>query len=84
MEQIAVFANVSLSRVGIPLAHLSAGTRRPAASRARAGVAYLWTERLGHPGRPLATRLGVRPQAVYQAAARGLAARAEWDRLLKE
>ncbi len=69
--------------VGLPPTHLAAGTRRPAASRARAGIAYLWIEGLGHPGRPLAARLGVRPQAVYQAAARGRAAAGEWDRLLR-
>jgi REP-associated tyrosine transposase len=69
--------------VGIPPAHLTAGTRRGAATRGRDGIAYLWTEVLGHPGRPLAAVLGVRPQAVYQAVARGRAARAEWDRLLK-
>jgi hypothetical protein len=36
-----------------------------AVSRARDGIAYLWVEVLGHPGRPLAPALGVRPQAVY-------------------
>jgi hypothetical protein len=70
-------------QVGLPPGHLAAGTRRPAASRARAGIAYLWTEVLGHPGRPLAPVLGVRPQAVYQAAARGRTARAAWEALLK-
>jgi hypothetical protein len=70
--------------VGIPSAHLAAGTRRPAASRARTGIAYLWTEVLGHPGRPLAPVLGVRPQAIYQAAARGRPARDLWEGLLKE
>jgi hypothetical protein len=68
--------------VGCSPAHLAAGNRRPAATRARQGIAYLWTEVFGHPGRPLATLLGVRPQAVYQAAMRGRAARAAWDRLL--
>jgi putative transposase len=32
--------------------------------------------------RPLAPILGVRPQAVYQAARRGREARAEWERLV--
>ncbi|HEX7550922.1 MAG TPA: hypothetical protein VF579_10120 [Candidatus Methylomirabilis sp.] len=68
--------------VGMPPAHLTAGNRLPAATRARAGIAYPWVARLGHPGRPLAVVLGVRPQAVYQAVARGRAARAEWDQLL--
>ena len=66
-----------------PSSHLAAGTRRGAATRARDGIAYLWVAVLGHAGRPLAPVLGVRPQAVYQAVARGRAARKEWDRLLK-
>jgi putative transposase len=70
--------------VGISPEYLEAGNRRPAAGRARAGIAYLWTEVLGHPGRPLAPVLGVRPQAVYQAAARGRTARATWEALLNE
>jgi len=67
---------------GIPPAHLVAGNRRPAASRAREGIAYLWTTVLGHPGRPLAPVLGIRPQNVYRAAAQGQAAAAQWERLL--
>jgi REP element-mobilizing transposase RayT len=70
--------------VGILPAHLATGTRRPAASRARAGIAYLWTEVLGHPGRPLAPVLGVRPQAIYQAVARGRATLGVWEGLLKK
>ncbi|MBI4574245.1 MAG: transposase [candidate division NC10 bacterium] len=70
-------------RVGIAVAQLQAGSRRGAVTRARDGIAYLWVEVLGHPGRPLAPILGVRPQAVYQAARRGRDARAEWDRLLE-
>jgi len=70
--------------VGLPPAHLAAGTRRPAASRARAGIAYLWMEVLGHPGRPLAPVLGIRPQAVYQAVARGRAGRRAWDQLIEK
>ena len=41
---------------------------------------YPWT---GHPARPLAPVLGVSPQAVYQAVARGRVDRARWERLLK-
>jgi len=37
----------------------------------------------GHPARPLARVLGVSPQAVYQAVARGRVDRARWERLLK-
>jgi hypothetical protein len=51
-------------------------------ARARAGIAYLWVEVSGHPARPLASLLGVSPQAVYQAVARGRAARRVWERLL--
>ena len=58
-------------QVGIPPAHLRAGSRRAPATQARTGIAYLWVEVLGHPARPLAPILGVQPQAVYQAAARG-------------
>jgi REP element-mobilizing transposase RayT len=79
----AVVARVC-RHVGILPAHLEVGNRRPAATRARDGIAYLWTEVLGHPGRPLAGVLGVRPQAVYQAVARGRAARGEWDPLVRE
>ena len=69
-------------QVGIAPTHLAAGNRRPAASRARKGIAYLWTTVLGHPGRPLAPVLGIRPQNVYRAAAQGQAGRTEWERLL--
>ncbi len=70
-------------RVGIRPEHLGEGTRRADVTRARNGIAYLWIEVLGHPGRPLAPILGVRPQAVYQAVVRGREARAEWERLLE-
>ena len=43
---------------------------------------YPWTEVLGHPGRPLAPILGIRPQNVYRAAAQGQAAAVAWKRLL--
>jgi hypothetical protein len=70
-------------QVGIRPEQLGAGSRRAAISHARNGIAYLWVAVLGHPGRPLASLLGVRPQAVYQAVARGQAAHAEWDHLLE-
>ena len=70
------------AHVGIPLAALQGGGRSPGVSRARAGIAYLWVERLGHPGRPLAPVLGIHPAVVYQAARRGAAQAREWDRLL--
>ncbi len=50
---------------------LQAGSRRAAVTRARDGIAYLWVEVLGHPGRPLASMLGVRPQAGCQAVMQG-------------
>ena len=61
---------------------LQGGGRTPQHTRARAGIAYLWTAVLGRPGRPLAPVLGVFPAAVYKAA-RGAAAEAVmWQRLL--
>ncbi len=45
--------------------------------------AHLWVEVLGHPGRPLAPAIGVRPQAVYQAAIRGRQGGAQWEQLLR-
>ena len=69
-------------QVGISAAALTGGGRRAAVQRARAGIAYLWVEVLGHPGRPLAVALGVSPQAVYQAVARGRATRRAWEGLL--
>ncbi len=68
--------------VGMPPAALAAAGRPRRASRARAGIAYLWTEVLGHPGRPLAPILGIRPQNLYRAATQGRAAAAEWARVL--
>ena len=62
---------------------LAGGGRRTALHRARAGIAYLWVEGLGHPGRPLAPPLGVSPQAVYQAVVRGRETHTEWEGLLK-
>jgi REP element-mobilizing transposase RayT len=68
--------------VGTTPAALAAGGRPRPASRARAGIAYLWTVVLGHPGRPLAPVLGIRPQNVYRAAAQGRAAAQAWEHLL--
>ena len=69
--------------LGLSRAALTGGGRRAALQRARARIAYLWVEVLGHPARPLAQFLGVSPQAVYQAVARGRETRAEWERVLK-
>jgi putative transposase len=70
-------------QVGLGPAGLEGGGRHGAVARARAGIAYLWVEYGGHPARPLASVLGVSPQAVYQAVARGRVDRARWERLLK-
>lgn len=55
-----------------------------AVSRAREGIAYLWLEVLGQPGRLLASCVGVRPPSVYKAAQRGRAAAARWERVLND
>ena len=61
---------------------LQEGSRRAAAARARAGVAYLAVEVCGYPAITIADQLGVRPSAVYRAAQRGKATSARWDQLL--
>ncbi len=68
--------------VGMAPAAVAAGGHARTASGAREGIAYLWTVVLGHPGRPLAPVLGIRPQNVYRAAAHGRAAAKEWARVL--
>ena len=70
------------AQVGLPAEALPGGGRLPAVTRARAGIAYLWVERLGRPGRPLASVLGLHPAAVYPAARRGTAQAKEWEQLL--
>jgi len=70
--------------VGVPPQALAGGGRAAAFSRAREGIAYLWTGILGRPGRPLAAALGVRPQAIYAAATRGRAGREQWEGLLRK
>jgi REP element-mobilizing transposase RayT len=69
-------------QVGLAPAGLEGGGRHGAVACARAGIAYLWVEVGGHPARPLAPLLGVSPQAVYQAVARGRRDCALWERLL--
>jgi REP element-mobilizing transposase RayT len=68
--------------VGIRPERLQGGGRTPAVSQARAGLAYLWIEVLGHPGRSLAPVLGLHPAAVYPAARRGAAHARAWEQLL--
>jgi putative transposase len=68
--------------VGVAPAALAGGGRTARLTRAREGIAYGWIDLLGRPGRPLAPALGIRPQNVYQAAARGRDAGPEWRRVL--
>jgi REP element-mobilizing transposase RayT len=68
--------------VGLPRTALTGGGRTPALVRARAGLAYLWVEVLGHAGRLLAPVLGVHPSAIPKAARRGATTAGEWRRLL--
>jgi REP element-mobilizing transposase RayT len=70
--------------IGVDPTMLAGGGRRPAVVAARAGIAYLWTEVPGRPGRPLAPLLGTRPAAVYRAAARGRAHAPRWRRVLAD
>jgi len=69
--------------LGLSPVALTGGGRRLALQRARAGIAYLWVERLGHPGRPLASVLRGSPQAVYHAVARGPVTRNEWEGIVE-
>jgi len=68
--------------VGVPPTALAGGGRNPTLTRARAGIAYLWVDVLGRPGRALAPDLGVHPSAIPKAARRGALAAAEWHSLL--
>ena len=70
--------------VGLPREALGGGGRRNAVQQARAGLANLWVEVLGHPGRPLAPVLGVQPAAIPKAARRGAKQAHVWRRLLAE
>ena len=62
---------------------VAGGGRRPAVTHAREGIAHLWVGALGQSGRRLAPLLGVAPQSVYRAAARGAAGAVEWTPLLR-
>ena len=68
--------------VGLPREALGGGGRRRAIQEARAGLAYLWVEVLGHPGRSLAPVLGVQPAAIPKAARRGAKHGRVWRQLL--
>ena len=70
--------------VGVPPVALAGGGRTPSLTRARAGIAYLWVEVLGRPGRAVASTLGVHSSAIPKAARRGARAATEWRRLLQK
>jgi len=56
--------------------------RRTVVTGARNGIAHLWVGRLGRSGGRLAPVLGIVPQSVYRAAARGAARAAKWASIL--
>ena len=70
--------------VGVRPEALAGGGRQAAFAEARAGIAYLWVDWLGRSGRALAPTLGIRPEGVYKALARGRQEPARWRRLLAE
>jgi len=70
-------------RTGTTPEELAGGSRRSPVAHAREGIAHLWIDTLGQSGRRLAPVLGVAPQSVYRAAARGAAQADEWVSVLK-
>lgn len=57
---------------------LSGSGKTPSVSRAREGICFLWTKKLGQNGRELTRVLGMKPATVYQAARRGQERAEEW------
>lgn len=80
---LAILIRRVCAAVGIRPEALMGSGRPPSVSRAREGIAYLWTEMLSQSGRHLATVLGVQSPAVYKAAQRGRKARTRWEKLLE-
>jgi hypothetical protein len=70
--------------VGTTPVEVAGGSRRSNVVHAREGIAHLWIGPLGRSGRRLAPVLGIAPQSVYRAAARGAAQAEEWASLLKK
>jgi hypothetical protein len=61
-----------------------AGPGRPRpVSRARRGIAYLWTQHFGRSGREIAARLGLSPSSVHQAARLGRTEATYWLSVLR-
>jgi hypothetical protein len=69
---------------GIRLEELTGAGRRARVSRARAGVAYLWLERLGQGGPIAARALGLHPATIYEVARRGRQDAVYWESVLGE
>jgi putative transposase len=67
--------------VGVAMDALRGGGRRAVVSRARAGIAYLWVEWLGHNGVTIAHAMGVHPVTIYEAARRGRQEAAYWEQM---
>ncbi len=70
--------------VGVRPEALAGGGRQMVFAAARAGIAYLWVDWLGRSGRALAPTLGIRPEGVYKALARGRREPDRWRRLVAE
>lgn len=69
--------------VGIDCNALTGAGRAGEMSRARRGISYLWTMRLGGSGRDIARRLALNPASVYAAAKRGREEESYWSQLLQ-
>ena len=68
--------------LGVRCEGIRAGGRTRAVSRARDGIAYLWTIRLGQSNRRLARQLGLAESSVHEAALRGRRNAEFWNSLL--
>jgi REP element-mobilizing transposase RayT len=68
--------------VGIEETAVIADGRPRSVSRARAGIAFLWTTVLGRSGRAMALRLGIQPSGLHAAARRGAMDAAYWKKVL--
>lgn len=68
--------------VGVSAEELAGRGRRGAVSRARAGVAYLWIECLGHSAPLAASGLELRSQTISEASRRDQQEAAYWQNLL--
>ena len=69
--------------LGIEADALTGDGRSPLVTRARRGIAYLWTIVLGGSGRAIARRLGLNPASIYEAAERGRREAGYWSSFLR-